>query len=158
MFFVVIATSILILSNNIIDSINIFVVTFLAYFVTSKRSLIIFFKACICLRNLFCLCFFKILFFLLYAQTYVSYLQEIQYCRHNCLIFLIIFVHFVVYFSLILVYNLVYKVNSLMIFFKTSSSLIVYLLMYRLFIKLFDSSLNSSFFNILSNFFRFITF
>jgi len=145
-------------SNNIINLINVFVVAFLIYFVILKKFLIIFFEAFICLRNLFRLCFFKILFFLSHIRMYVVYLLEMQYCRHNLLISLITFVHFVVYLNLILLYNLIYKVKSSIVFFKALSNFIVYLLMSSLFIRLFNINLNNKSLNISSNFSKFIAF
>jgi len=66
-------------NNNIVNLINIFVVAFLIYFVILKKFLIIFFKAFICLLNLFRLCFFKISFFLSHARMYVVYLLEMRH-------------------------------------------------------------------------------
>jgi len=158
LFFVVVAILVLICNNNIVNLINIFVVAFLIYFVILKRFLIIFFETFICLRNSSRLYLFKILFFLSHIRTYVTYLLEIQYYQRNFLISLIIFVHFVIYLSLILLCNLVYKIKSLIIFFRILSNFVVYLLMQSLFIKLFNIDLNNKSFNILSNFFRFIAF
>ncbi len=107
---------VLIRSNNIVNLINVFIVTFLVYFAISKRLLIIFFKTFICLQNLSCLCLFKILFFLSHIRTYVAYSLEIQYYQYNLLISLIIFVHFIVYLSLIFLYNFVYKIKSSIFF------------------------------------------
>ncbi len=149
---------VLICNNNIVNLINIFVVAFLTYFVISKRLLIMFFEAFICLRNLFCLCFFRILLFLLYVRTYVVYSLKMQHCRRNFLISLIIFVHFVVYSNLIFLYNLVYKVKFSIIFFKVSSNFVVYLLMQFLFIKSFNINSSNKFLNILLNFSKFIAF
>ena len=158
MFFVVVAIFVSICSNNIVNLINVFVVTFLIYFVILKRLLIIFFEVFICLRNLFCLCLFKILFFLLHIRTYITYLLEVQYCRRSFLISLIIFVHFVVYLNLTLLYNLAYKIKSSIVFFKASNNFVVYLLMLFLFIRLFNINSNNRFLNMLSNFFKFIAF
>jgi len=137
LFFVVVAIFVLIRNNNIMNLINVFVVAFLIHFVILKRFLIIFFEAFICLRNWFCLCLFKILFFLSHVRTYVAYLLEIQHYQLNLLISLIIFVHFVIYSNLTLLYNLAYEIKFLIIFFKALSNFIVYLLMSSLFIRLF---------------------
>ncbi len=145
-------------SNNIVNLINVFVVTFLIYFVILKRLLIIFFEVFICLRNLSCLCLFKILFFLLHIRTYITYLLEVRYCQHSLLISLIIFVHFVVYLNLTLSYNLVYEIKSSIVFFKASSNFVVYLLMLSLFIRLFNIDLSNKFLDMLSNFSKFIAF
>jgi len=118
LFFIVIAMFVLICNNNIINLINIFIVAFLIYFIISKRFLIMFFEIFICLRNLFRLCLFKTLLFLSHIRMYVVYLLEIQYYRHNFLIFLIIFVHFAIYLNLIFFYNLAYKIKFLIIFLK----------------------------------------
>jgi hypothetical protein len=160
LFFVVVAMFVLMLirNNNIVNLINVFVVAFLIYFVISKRSLIMFFETFICLRNLFRLCLFKILFFLSHIRTYVIYLLEMRHCRCNLLISLIIFVHFVVYLSLTLLYNFAYEIKSLIVFFKASSNFVVYLLMLSLFIKSFNINSNNKFLNMLSNFFKFIAF
>ena len=156
MFFVVVAMFVLMLirNNNIVNLINVFVVAFLIYFVISKRSLIMFFETFICLRNLFRLCLFKILFFLSHIRTYVTYLLEMR----HLLISLIIFVHFVVYLSLTLLYNFAYEIKSLIVFFKASSNFVVYLLMSSLFIKSFNIDSSNKFLNMLSNFFKFIAF
>jgi len=138
--------------------INVFVVAFLIYFVILKRFLIIFFEAFICLRNWFCLCLFKILFFLSHVRTYVAYLLEIQHYQLNLLISLIIFVHFVIYSNLTLLYNLAYEIKFLIIFFKALSNFIVYLLMSSLFIRLFNIDSNNKSLNMLLNFSKFITF
>jgi len=116
-------------NNNIVNSINIFIVAFLIYFVISKRFLIMFFEAFICLRNLSRLYLFKILFFLSHVRTYVTYLLEMRHCQCNLLIFLIIFVHFVVYSNLTFSCNLVYEIKSSIVFFRALSSFVVYLLM-----------------------------
>ena len=158
MFFVVVAMFVSICSNNIVNLINVFVVTFLIYFVILKWLLIIFFEVFICLRNLSCLCLFKILFFLLHIRTYITYLLEVRYCQYSLLISLIIFVHFVVYLNLILLYNLVYEIKSSIVFFKASSNFVVYLLMSSLFIRLFNIDLSNKFLNMLSNFSKFIAF
>ncbi len=126
---------VLIRNNNIVNLINVFIVAFLIYFIISKRLLIMFFKVFICLRNLSCLCLSKILFFLWHIRTYIIYLLEMRHCRRNLLISLIIFVHFVIYLSFILLYNLTYKIKSSIVFFKISSNFVVYLLMLSLFIK-----------------------
>ena len=158
MFFVVVAMFVSICSNNIVNLINVFVVTFLIYFVILKWLLIIFFEVFICLRNLSCLCLFKILFFLLHIRTYVTYLLEMRHCRRNLLISLIIFVHFVVYLSLTLLYNFAYEIKSLIVFFLASSNFVVYLLMSSLFIESFNIDSSNKFLNMLSNFFKFIAF
>ncbi len=66
--------------------------------------------------------------------------------------------YFAIYLSLILLCNFVYKIKFSIIFFKVSSSFVVYLLILSLFIKLFNINLNNKFLNILSNFFKFIAF
>jgi len=128
LFFVVVAMFVLIRNKNLINLINAFIVAFLTYFVILKKSLIMFFKAFICLRNLFCLYLFEILFFLLYIRTYIVYSLKVRHYQRNLSIFLIIFVHFVIYLSLILLYNLVYEMKSLIVFFKASNNFVVYLL------------------------------
>jgi len=143
---------VLIRNNNIVNIINVFVIAFLIYFIISKRLLIIFFRVFICLRNLSCLCLFKILFLLSHVRTYIIYLLEMRYCWRNLLISLIIFVHFVIYLSLILLYNLAYKIKSSIVFFKILSNFVVYLLILSLFIKLFNIDLSNKSLNILSNF------
>ncbi len=60
--------------------------------------------------------------------------------------------HFVIYLSLILLYNLAYKIKSSIVFFKISSNFVVYLLILSLFIKLFNIDLSNKSLNILSNF------
>jgi hypothetical protein len=158
LFFVVVAMFVLIRNKNLINLINVFIVAFLTYFVILKKSLIMFFKAFICLRNLFCLYLFKILFFLLYIRTYIVYSLKVRHYQRNLSIFLIIFVHFVIYLSLILLYNLVYEIKSLIVFFKASNNFVVYLLLSSFFIELFNINSNNKFLNMLSNFFKFITF
>ncbi len=66
--------------------------------------------------------------------------------------------HFAIYLNLILLYNLVYKIKFLKVFFKALSNFVVYLLILSLFIKLFNINSNNKFLNILSNFFKFIAF
>jgi len=61
-------------------------------------------------------------------------------------------VHFVIYLSLILLYNLAYKIKSSIVFFKILSNFVVYLLILSLFIKLFNIDLSNKSLNILSNF------
>jgi len=129
LFFVVVAMFVLIRNNNIVNSINIFVITFLIYFVILKRFLIMFFEVFICLRNLFRLCFFKILLFLSYVRMYVVYSLKMRHYWRNLLISLIIFVHFVIYSNLTLLYNLAYKIKFSIIIFKVLSNFVVYLLM-----------------------------
>jgi len=145
-------------NNNIVNSINTFVVTFLAYFIISKRFLMIFFEAFICLRNSSRLYLFRILLFLLHIQTYVVYSLEMQYYRRSFLVSLIIFVHFVVHFILIFLCNLVYKIKFSITFFRISSNFLVYLLILSLFIRLFNIDLSNKFLNILLNFSKFIAF
>ncbi len=89
---------------------------------------------------------------------YVVYLLEMQHCRRSFLVSLIIFVHFIVYSSLILLCNLIYKIKFSIIFFKVSNNFVVYLLILSLFIKLFNIDLSNKFLNMLSNFFKFIAF
>ncbi len=158
LFFVVVAMFVSICNNNIINLINVFVVAFLVYFVISKKFLIIFFEAFICLRNLSCLCLFRILLFSLHIRTYIVYLLEMRYCQRNLLVSLIIFVHFIVYLSLTFSCNLPHEIKFLIVFFKILSNSVVYLLMWSLFIKLFNIDLSNKFLNILSNFSKFIAF
>ncbi len=158
MFFIVVAIFVLIRNNNIINLINVFVIAFLIYFVILKKFLIMFFEAFICLRNLFCLCFFKILFFLLYIRTYVIYLLKMRHYQRSLLVSLIIFVHFVIYLSLTFLCNFVYEIKFLIIFFKVLSNFVIYLLMLSIFIKSFNIDLSNKFLNILLNFFKFIAF
>ncbi len=89
---------------------------------------------------------------------YIIYLLEIQYCRRNFLVSLIIFMYFVVYLNLIFSYNLTYKIKSLTVFFKALNNFVMYLLMSSLFIRLFNINLNNRFLNMSSNFFKFIAF
>jgi len=158
LFFIVVTMFILIRNNNTINLINVFVVAFLIYFAILKMFLIMFFEVFIYLRNLSCLCLFKILFFLSHIRTYVVYSLEMQYYWRNLLISLIIFVHFAIYSSLILLYNFAYEIKSLIIFLKVLSNFVVYLLMLSLFIKLFNINSNNKSLNILSNFSKFIAF
>jgi len=67
-------------------------------------------------------------------------------------------VHFIVYSSLILSYNLAYEIKSSIVFSKASSNFVVYLLMSSLFIRLFNINSNNKSLNMLSNFFKFIAF
>jgi len=158
LFFVVFAIFVSIYNNNIVNLINIFIIAFLIYFAILKRFLIVFFKVFICLRNLSRLYFFRILLFLLYIRTYVVYSLEIQYYWRSLLVSLIIFVHFAIYLSLTLSYNLVYEIEFLIVFFKASSNFVVYLLILSLFIRLFNINSNNKSLNMLSNFSKFITF
>ncbi len=66
--------------------------------------------------------------------------------------------HSCVYLNLTLLYNLAYKIKSSIIFFKTLSNEIVYLLMFSYFIVTSNNNSNNNLFNILLNFFIFITF
>ena len=66
--------------------------------------------------------------------------------------------HFVIYLSLIFLYNLVYKIESSIVFFRISNIFVVYLLILSFFIKLFNIDLSNKFLNVLSNFFKFIIF
>ncbi len=66
--------------------------------------------------------------------------------------------HFCVYLDLTLSYNFAYKIKSSIIFFKISSSAIVYLLMLFRSIVASNNNSSNSLFNILLNFFVFITF
>ncbi len=66
--------------------------------------------------------------------------------------------HFVIYLSLTLLYNLTYKIKFLIIFFKALSNFVMYLLILFLFIKLFNIDLSNRFLSILLNFSKFITF
>ena len=149
---------VLIRSSNIVNSINVFVVAFLIYFVISKRFLIIFFETSICLRNLSRLCLFKILFFLFYIRMYVIYSLEMRHCQNSFLISLIIFVYFVIYSNLTFLCTLAYELKFSIVFFRTSSNFVVYLLMSSLLIKLFNINLNNKSFSMSSNFFKFIAF
>jgi len=144
-------------NNNIVNLINVFVVAFLTYFVILKRFLRIYFKTFICLRNLSRLCLFKILFFLSHIRTYIAYLLEMRHYQYNLLISLISLVHFVIYLNLIFLYNLAYKIKSLIVFFRVSSNFVVYLLMQSIFIRLFNFDSSNKFFNMLLNFSKFIT-
>jgi len=157
LFFVVVAMFVLI-RNNIVNLINVFVVAFLTYFIILKRFLIMFFEIFICLRNSSRLCLFKILFFLSHVRMYVAYLLEMQYCQRSLLVSLIIFVHFAIYLSLTLSYNFIYEIKSSIVFFKVSSNFVVYLLMSSFFIKLFNIDLSNKSLNISSNFSKFIVF
>jgi len=67
-------------------------------------------------------------------------------------------VHFAIYLSLTLSYNLVYEIEFLIVFFKASSNFVVYLLILSLFIRLFNINSNNKSLNMLSNFSKFITF
>ncbi len=66
--------------------------------------------------------------------------------------------HFAIYLSLTLSYNLVYEIEFLIVFFKASSNFVVYLLILSLFIRLFNINSNNKSLNMLSNFSKFITF
>ncbi len=66
--------------------------------------------------------------------------------------------YFIVYLSLILLCNFVYKIKFSIIFSKISSNFVVYLLISSFFIKLFNIDLSNKSLNILSNFFKFIIF
>ncbi len=147
---------VLIYSNNIINLINVFIVTFLAYFVILKKFLIMFFEVFICLRNLSRLCFFKILLFLSHIRIYVAYSLEVRHCQRSFLISLIIFVHFVIYLSLIFSYNFAHKIKSSIVFFRALNNFVVYLLTLSFFIKSFNINLSNKFFNMSSTFFKFI--
>jgi len=67
-------------------------------------------------------------------------------------------VHFIVYSSLTLLCNFVYKIKFSIVFFKVSSNFVVYLLMLSLFIRSFNIDLNNKSLNILLNFSKFIAF
>jgi len=67
-------------------------------------------------------------------------------------------VHFSIYLDLTLLYNLIYKIKFLIVFFKVLSNFVVYLLMQSFFIKLFNINLSNKSLNILSNFFKSIAF
>jgi len=136
----------------------VFIVTFLAYLVILKKFLIMFFEVFICLRNLSRLCFFKILHFLLHIRIYVAYSLEVRHCQRNFLISLIIFVHFVIYSSLIFSYNFAHKIKSSIVFFKALNNFVVYLLMLSFLIESFNINLSNKFLNMSSNFFKFIVF
>ncbi len=66
--------------------------------------------------------------------------------------------YFCVYLDLIVLCNLVYKIEFLIIFFKILNNAIVYLLMLFYSIVMFSNNSSNSLFNILLNFFIFITF
>ncbi len=66
--------------------------------------------------------------------------------------------HFVIYLSLTLLYNFVYKIKSLIVFFKVLSNFVVYLLILSFFIKLFNINSNNKSLNMSLNFFKFIVF
>ncbi len=66
--------------------------------------------------------------------------------------------YFCIYFNLTLLYNLVYKIDSLVAFSSIFISVDVYLLILSCSIILFDSNFNKSSFSILLNFFLFIAF
>ncbi len=66
--------------------------------------------------------------------------------------------HFSIYLDLTLLYNLIYKIKFLIVFFKVLSNFVVYLLMQSFFIKLFNINLSNKSLNILSNFFKSIAF
>ncbi len=136
----------------------VFIVTFLAYLVILKKFLIMFFEVFICLRNLSRLCFFKILHFLLHIRIYVAYSLEVRHCQRNFLISLIIFVHFVIYSSLIFSYNFAHKIKSSIVFFKALNNFVVYLLMLSFLIESFNINLSNKFLNMSSNLFKFIVF
>jgi len=82
----------------------------------------------------------------------------VQYWRCNLLIFLITLIHFCVYLNLTFSCDLVYKIKSLIIFFRISNNAIIYLLMLSYSIVAFNNNLSNNLFNILLNFFKFITF
>ncbi len=156
--FVVVATLVLVRNDNMMNSMNVLAIAFLTHFVILKRLLMVFFDACIWLRNSSRLCLLRILLFLSHVRTYVSHSREVQHCRRNILIFLIIFVHFVVHLDLALSCGLAHEVKSSIAFSRTSSSLVVYSLMSPLSTRLFNNDLGNMFFNMLSNFFRFMAF
>ncbi len=89
---------------------------------------------------------------------YVIYLLEMRHYQCNLLISLIIFVHFVIYSNLTFLCNPIYKIKSLIVFFKALSSFVVYLLILSFFIRLFIINSNNKSLNMLSNFSKFITF
>jgi len=66
--------------------------------------------------------------------------------------------HFCVHLNLTLLYNLTYEIKSSIIFSRILNSAIVYSLMLFCSIIAFNNDLNNSFFNILLNFFIFMTF
>ncbi len=66
--------------------------------------------------------------------------------------------HFCVYLNLILSCDLVYEIKSSIIFFKILNNTIVYSLMLFCFIVASNNNSSNNLFNILLNFFVFITF
>ncbi len=66
--------------------------------------------------------------------------------------------HFCVHLNLTLLCNLAYEIKSSIIFFKILNSAIVYSLILSCFIVASNNNLNNNLFNILLNFFVFITF
>jgi len=101
--------------------------------------------------------FKNLVFSIVYSNIYLLVTKDAILIL-QFLIFLIMLMYSCVYLNLTFLYNLAYKVKSSIIFFRILNSAIVYLLIFSCSIVAFNNNSNNSLFNILLNFFVFITF
>jgi len=146
------------IKEKIVAWINVFAIVFLAHFAVLNSSL----KNCLtfCMISWYSLrfCFLMILLFLSHAWMYSVQSSMIQQLLFIYCTLLMIFVHFFVYFALIISCDLAQKVKISMIFFSAFSSCLVYSSMHWHFISWFNNDFNICSLRILMNFSSLIIF